>query len=169
MTQADYPALAAILQDGQTMVAYEGALNDEETQNWLSRQLERYEKDGFGLWAVILKEDVDGLEAGGGGMIGQCGLSWQDVDGERVPEVGYLFNRAYWHRGYAIEAARACKEYGFEKLGFDEIFTIVRDINLPSMNVAIRNGMVIRKRTVRHFKGVGMLHYVFSARRGEYK
>jgi len=56
ITQADYPALAAILQDDQTMYAYEGAFNDEETQSWLDRQLARYNNDGFGLWAVVLKD-----------------------------------------------------------------------------------------------------------------
>jgi len=157
MTQADYPALAAILQDEQTMYAYEGAFNDEETQNWLDRQLKRYNEDSFGLWAVILKEN--------GQMIGQAGISWQDVDGERVPEIGYLFNRAYWGKGYATEAASACKKYAFDKLNFDEIHSIVRDVNIPSMNVAIRNGMTIRKRTVRHYRGLDMPHYVFSARK----
>jgi len=147
--------LAAILQDGQTMYAYEGAFNDEETQAWLDKQLARYRDDGFGLWAVILKET--------GEMIGQCGISWQDVDGERVPEIGYLFNRAYWHNGYATEAAMACKEYAFNTLGFKEIFTIVRSTNIPSKNVAIRNGMIIRGRTIRHYKGIDMPHFVLSA------
>ena len=155
MTQNDYPALAAIMQDEQTMYAYEGAFDDTETQSWLDRQLERYQKDGFGLWAVILKSS--------GEMIGQTGISWHDVEGERVPEIGYLFNRAYWHNGYAAEAAMACKEYAFNKLGFKEIFSIVRSTNTASKNVAIRNGMSIRQHIIRHYRGVDMPHFVFSA------
>ena len=151
MTQADYPALASILQDDRTMVAYEGAFSDEETQGWLDNQLTRYRKDGFGLWAVILKDN--------GAMIGQTGISWQNADGERVPEIGYLFNRAYWGNGYAIEAAAACREYAFEKLGLREVYSIVRDINIASINVAIRNGMLIRKRFIKHYRGVDMPHY----------
>ena len=38
------------------MYAYEGAFTDEEVTAWLTRQLARYEKWGFGLYAVILKE-----------------------------------------------------------------------------------------------------------------
>ena len=108
MTQADYPALAEILQDRVAMFAYEHAFSDEETQTWLDRMRERYAKDGFGLWAVVCKET--------GEMIGQCGLTWQNYEGERVLEIGYLFQRKHWKKGYAIEAARACKHYAFETL-----------------------------------------------------
>ena len=157
LSQADYPALAAIMQDEQTMCAYEGAFSDEETQVWLNKQFTRYQTDGFGLWAVILKDS--------GAMIGQAGITWQEVGGERVPEVGYLFNRAYWGNGYATEAAIACKEYAFEKLGFHEVYSIIRDSNIPSINVAIRNGMLLRKRDIRHYRGVDMPHYVFGVRK----
>jgi len=154
MTQDDYPALAAILQDEQTMYAWEGALSDAETQEWLDRNLRRYAEDGFGFWAVVLKSRGD--------MIGQCGITWQDVEGERVPEIGYLFNRAHWHNGYATEAA-ACKEYAFDTLGFKEIFSIVRSTNIAAKDVAIRNGMIIRNRIVKHYRDVDMPHFVLSA------
>jgi len=155
MTQGDYPALAAVLQDEQTMYAYNGAFNDAETQKWLDWTLTNYKEHGFGLWAVVLKSS--------GEMIGDCGITWQKLDDDRVPEIGYHLNRAYWHNGYATEAAMACKEYAFNKLGFKEIFSIVRSTNIPSKNVAIRNGMIIRKRTIRHHKGIDMPHFVLSA------
>ena len=56
LTQADYGALCKILQDEETMYAYEGAFSDVEVQEWLDRQMARYRQWGFGLWAVILKE-----------------------------------------------------------------------------------------------------------------
>jgi RimJ/RimL family protein N-acetyltransferase len=95
-------------------------------------------------------------------MIGDCGITWQNVEGERIPEIGYHLNRSYWHNGYAIEAATACKEYSFKKLRFDEVYTIVRDTNIASINVAIRNGMIIRFRIIKHYRGVDMPHFVFS-------
>ena len=156
MMQEDYPALAAILQDEQTMYAYEGAFTESETQAWFDKNLARYRDDGIGLWAVILKA--------GDPMIGQAGLTWQEVNGRRVPEIGYLFNRVYWGKGYATEVAIACKEYGFSRLGFDEIYSIIRDTNIASMNVAIRNGMFIRERLIKHYRGIDMPHYVFAAR-----
>ena len=159
MTQADYPALAEILQDRVAMFAYEHAFSDEETQTWLDRMRERYAKDGFGLWAVVCKET--------GEMIGQCGLTWQNYEGERVLEIGYLFQRKHWKKGYAIEDARACKHYAFETLHVNEVFSIIRDNNVASMNVAIRNGMTIRGTFIKHYYGIDMPHFAFSVRKDE--
>ena len=102
MKQTDFPSLCKILQDDDTMYAYEGAFSSHEVQEWLDRQISRYQKWGFGLWAAVLEETDE--------MIGQCGLTMQPWKETEVLEIGYLFNRAYWHRGYAIEAAKACKQ-----------------------------------------------------------
>ena len=53
MNQNDFNSLCEILQDEKTMYAYEGAFSDNEAQEWLDRQISRYQKWGFGLWAVI--------------------------------------------------------------------------------------------------------------------
>ena len=125
-------------------------MNDEEAQECLDRQIYRYQKWGFGLWAVVLKET--------GEMIGQCGLSmhhWKE--GEQL-EIGYLFQRAFWHQGYAIEAAKACKNYAFEVLDVKEVCSIIRDTNTASQKVAVRNGMVKKDTWVKHYRGVDMPH-----------
>lgn len=74
-------------------------------------------------------------------------------------EIGYLLERKYWHKGYAIEAARACKKYAFEILKADEVCSIIRDTNIASQNVAIRNGMTRTDTWTKHYRGVDMLHY----------
>lgn len=53
MDQADFNSLCNILQDKDTMYAYEGAFSDNEVQEWLDRQISHYQKWNFGLWAVI--------------------------------------------------------------------------------------------------------------------
>lgn len=150
MNQGDFDALCGILKDEETMYAYEGAFCDEEVQEWLERQLSRYEKWGFGLWAVILKETDD--------MIGQCGLTMQPWKDTEVLEIGYLFNRAYWHRGYASEAAVACKNYAFDRLKAKEVCSIIRDTNQASQRVAVRNGMTPADTWTKRYKGVDMPH-----------
>lgn len=158
MTWADYDALCRILQDSDVMYAYEHAFSDEEVREWLGRQLSRYQNDGFGLWGVILKET--------GELIGQCGLTLQAWHGKPVPEIGYLFQKKFWHQGYAAEATAACKKYAFEVLQMDEVFSIIRDTNLPSQKVAIRNGMAVRGTLIKDYYGFKMPHLVFSAKRG---
>ncbi|WP_313354379.1 GNAT family N-acetyltransferase [Microbacterium sp.] len=154
LTDDDLPALRAILQDPETMTAYEGAFDEDMVQAWLARQKNRYRDDGFGLWAVILRET--------GEMIGQCGLTRQPILGEDVIEVGYLFTRSHWHRGYAIEAATGCRDHAFTVLGTDRVWAQVRDTNIASMNVAIRLGMTVRGRFVKHYRGVDMPHLAFA-------
>ncbi len=151
LTQDDYPALCRILQDERVMYAYEGAFSDAEVQEWLDRQLARYKKWGFGLWAAVLKET--------GEVIGQCGLTMQLWKEREVLEIGYLFRRDCWHRGYATEAARACKAYAFEKLEAEEVCSIIRDINEASKRVAIRNGMMKTDVWTKHYRGVDMPHF----------
>lgn len=151
MNQSDFNSLCKILQDADTMYAYEGAFSNYEVQEWLDRQISRYQKWNFGLWVVILKETDE--------MIGQCGLTMQPWKEMEVLEIGYLFNRAYWHKGYATEAAKACKKYAFEILKADEICSIIRDTNTASQNVAVRNGMTRADTWTKHYRGVDMPHY----------
>jgi RimJ/RimL family protein N-acetyltransferase len=75
MNAGDLPALRRILQDDETMNAYEGAFDDAMVDGWLARQLARYRDDGFGPWAVVLRAT--------GEVIGQAGLSWQSILDER--------------------------------------------------------------------------------------
>lgn len=157
MTQSDYQALSRILQDEETMYAYNGAFSDEETQGWLDNQLSRYSKYGFGLWAVVLKENEE--------MIGQCGITYQPWKDRQALEIGYLFQKAYWHKGYAAEAARGCKKYAFTELNAEEVCSIIRDTNIPSQNVALRNGMTKTDEWVKHYRGVDMPHYLFTVKR----
>ena len=157
MDRNDFRSLCEILQDDDVMYAYEGAFTDGEVQEWLERQLARYRQWGFGLWAVILKATDE--------MIGQCGLTMQPWKEREVLETGYLFQKQYWHQGYATEAAGACIKYAFEVLHAEEVCSIIRDTNIPSQNVALRNGLVPEDTWVKHYRGIDMPHIRYVIRR----
>lgn len=157
LDQGDFDSLCEILQDEETMYAYEGAFSGGEVQEWLDRQRCRYQQWGFGLWAVVLKET--------GRMIGQCGLTMQPWKESEVLEIGYLFNRSYWHMGYAAEAAEACKRYAFDVLKAEEVCSIIRDTNTASQKVAVRNGMTRTDCWTKHYRGVDMPHCRYVVRR----
>jgi RimJ/RimL family protein N-acetyltransferase len=156
MRLADYPALCKILQDEEVMYAHEGAFSNAETRDWMNKQLKNYETHGYGLWAVTLKTNDE--------MIGQCGLTQQNYLDSQVLEVGYLFQKAFWHHGYATEAAIACRDYAFNTLHTQEVFSIIRDNNIASQNVAKRNGMTIKDTFIKHYRGHDIPHYLFSVR-----
>lgn len=149
MVQSDFDALCKILCDEEVMrAAYERAFSVEDAQNWMNRHFKRYEEYGFGLWAVVLKETNE--------MIGQCGLTMQSWKERELLEIGYLFQKAYWHRGYATEAAIACKEYAFSVLNANSVYSIIRDTHTASQNVAVRNGMSIIDKGVKNFRHIDM-------------
>lgn len=159
MTWEDRPAICAILQDKETMYAYEHAFSDEEVDKWMGNQMDRYQNFGFGLWAVVKKET--------GEVIGQCGLTWQpvpesiDASGQ-VLEIGYLFRRPQWGNGYATEAAAACREYAFHVLKAPRVSSIIRENNRASRKVAERNGLKPMGTFVKHYYGMDMPHIVYA-------
>ena len=157
LEQDDLDEVCKLLQDPVVMYAYEGAFSDQEVQAWLDKMFRRYENDGFALWAVIEKSS--------GELIGQCGITCQEYNGGWVPEVGYLFRKEFWHKGFATEAAIACKEYAFQVLNFGEVYSIIRDTNVASQNVARRNGMSEVDILIKYYRGVEMPHIVFRASR----
>lgn len=157
MTSADLPALRRMLQDAAVMYAYNGAFSEEETLAWLDRQLNRYRRYGFGLWAMVLRNDHE--------MIGQCGLTMQPWKEREVLEIGYLLVKACWHQGYATEAAVACKEYAFAVLRAKEVCSIIRDTNYPSQAVALRNGMTATDRWNKRYRGMDMPHILYTVQK----
>ena len=71
------------------------------------RVLKRYRECGY-IYAVCSKAD-------GGRMIGTAGLHPDEKRADAGARMlGYAFNSAYWGRGYATEAAAACRDYAFE-------------------------------------------------------
>ena len=89
--------------------------------------------DGFGLWAVIIKET--------GQMIGDCGVSMQYIDDDWRPEIGYHIRRDCHRQGFGIEAAKAVKDYFFNNYKYDVVYSYMNKDNVPSYKIAEKNGM----------------------------
>ena len=62
-------------------------------------------------------------------------------------------------------AARACRDWAFGNLGVNEVYSIIRENNLPSRRVAERNGMTPRGMLVKHYYGMDMPHILYSVKR----
>ena len=133
MTDDDFDSLKEILSDPETMKYYPKPYDDEGVHRWINWCKASYEKRGFGLWAVILKEN--------GKMIGDCGISMQTIDDELKPEIGYHLNKLYHRQGIGSEMTQAVKDYFFNNFDFDEVYSYMNQNNLPSEKTAIKNGM----------------------------
>ena len=55
-------------------------------------------------------------------------------------ELGYRFATDHWGKGYATEAATACRDLGFGRYGLERIYVDVHPQNERSQNVARKLG-----------------------------
>ena len=97
----------------------------------LQGPVDSYERHGYGLWLVELKD--------GRVPIGICGLVKRDV----LPDadIGYAFLPRFWSRGYAYEAAAAVMRHARETLGLRRVLAIVNPDNAGSIKVLEKIGM----------------------------
>ncbi len=146
----DAGALSAVLSDPETMRFYPTALDRAGVEHWISRNLLRYETNGHGLWAMILKANNE--------LIGDCGLTVQKVESTDEIEIGYHVRRDHWRQGLATEAAGACRDFGFAHLPVERLICLIRPENLASRRVAEKTGMTIWKEVVR----ASLAHLVYS-------
>jgi RimJ/RimL family protein N-acetyltransferase len=104
---------------------------DDARQYILEGPVASYERNGFGLWLVELKES--------GLAVGMCGL----LKRETLPDVdiGFAFLPAYRSQGYAFESAAAVLDYGRREFGLKRIVAITNPDNGGSIRVLEKIGM----------------------------
>ena len=117
MTPGDFDRLYAVLADSDIMQHYPHTFDETRVRNWINKNLECYRVFGFSLWAVCLKEN--------GGMIGDCGLTMQNINGTILLEIGYHIAKAYQRRGYAKEAAQAVRDWTFRNTPFMTVYSYI--------------------------------------------
>ncbi|MBU7003987.1 MAG: GNAT family N-acetyltransferase [Theionarchaea archaeon] len=104
----------------------------DETKKRLTKIIESYELHGYGLWAVLRRDN--------GRLIGECGIIPVEGKGPEV-EIAYQFSRSSWGRGYATESAKECLRYGLDELGMDRIIGITYPDHGASRRVMEKAGM----------------------------
>jgi [ribosomal protein S5]-alanine N-acetyltransferase len=149
----DLDFVAEMLGDADVMRYYPNRLDRDGASAWLERQQMRYARDGHGLWLAV--------DRATGEPVGQVGLVTHELQGlprPRYPEIGYLLHRPFWHRGFATEAAMGVRDHAFGVLGYDQVISLIRQVNAPSQAVARRLGMS----AIAEIEFAGLPHLVFS-------
>ena len=142
LDDADLERLFDFYQDAEVM-RFLGP-RPERRDEFVAAQRQRWsdhERDhGWGQWAVVRKED--------GTFVGRCGPVMQHIDGVDEVEIGYALGAEFWGRGYAAEAAVACRDWAFRTLGVPHLISLINPLNARSQAVARRNGMTVWKRAL---------------------
>ncbi len=126
----DAAALFDVFADPDARRFYPQMADPAAIDDWISWNLRVYEAFGFGLWVVEPKDAPR--------LIGDCGLTYQDVEGRELLEIGYHTHAAERGKGYATEAARAVLSYALDTLGADFVCSKVHPANTASRTVAGR-------------------------------
>ena len=137
MTMDDFDALNAVLGDDAIMIHYPYTFDEARVRSWIERNMNRYRNDGFGLWAVCLKDS--------GEMIGDCGLTLQNIEGEMLPEIGYHIRADRQGQGFAKEAALAVRDWAFANTEYPALYSYCKYTNVGSFKTAESIGMKFLK------------------------
>ncbi|MET0508254.1 MAG: GNAT family N-acetyltransferase [Burkholderiaceae bacterium] len=134
---ADVEPLRAVFADPYAAQFYPTMNQQEALERWVGWNLKNYEDHGFGLWALELLEN--------GLFIGDAGITYQTVEGNRILEIGWHIHPAFRSRGYATEAGEACLRYGFIVVQAPSLSSIVDPANAASIKVASRIHAAMRE------------------------
>lgn len=134
---ADLDAYAAMCADAEVMRFLGTGVTLNRPESWRSMAgiLGHWELLGYGMFAVELKSS--------GELLGRAGFL--DPPGWPGFEVGWVLARAHWGRGYAFEAAEACRDLAFGPLARDRVISLIRPDNQRSVRVAQKLGATLRE------------------------
>ena len=138
MQDRDLDDMAGLLGDPSVMAYYPRPQSRDEAAEWIEWNRRNYDRDGLGLWIIATPD---------GGFVGDCGLTWQLIDGTEELEVGYHVRPSFQGRGLATEAAAACRDLA-RSLGHRRLIAIIHPANVASQRVAERIGLSLDRETV---------------------
>ena len=146
----DLDAFLPVVSDPWSMRFYPNPFDREKAHEWIKRVAERYERDGFGLLAVV--------ERATGELIGDCGPMLMETGHGTFVELGWHVRPDRQGQGFAIEAGRACRDESWRVLDVERLISIIRPENVPSWSVARALGFRPWRGDVR----AGMAHILWS-------
>jgi RimJ/RimL family protein N-acetyltransferase len=149
ITPADLPDMVALLGDPRVMAFDPPPMTPDEVAEWIGENHVSYTDPGFGLWALRLRAT--------GEFVGDCGLALQDVDDEIAVEIEFHIRVDLHGRGYATEAAIACRDFAATSLGLRRLIGIITPDNTACHRVVEKIGFH-RDRTVRHEGRTALLY-----------
>ena len=111
----------------------------EEAKNQIQFIRDQYKERGIGRFAVIEKKS--------GEFIGWSGFKLNKGEKEILNgfdnfiDIGYRFIPKYWKKGYGLEAAIACLDFGFKTLKYDIIYGAADLENIGSNKILQKIGL----------------------------
>ena len=136
---SDFVVFAAMNADPEVMKYFPKLLSATVSDIIANKCQQLIEENGWGFWALSLKEGSDNNDA----FIGFVGLNQTHADMSFAPcvEIAWRLRKEFWGQGYATEAARASLGFAFSELALDEVVAFTAVINQRSQLLMARIGM----------------------------
>lgn len=115
-----------------------GVRTPEEVAEKFDKMARGWEENGFSF--LMMAHRDSGL------FLGTCGIAHIENDAapdelQGAVQVGWQLRADYWGQGYAVEAARAVMDFGFDRAGVDCIYSQTSHANRASWRVMEKLGM----------------------------
>ena len=127
---SDFEIFAAMNADPEVMKYFPKLLSAKVSDIIASKCQQLIEDNGWGFWALSLKEGSNKNDA----FIGFVGLNQTHADMSFAPcvEIAWRLRKEFWGQGYATEAARASLDFAFSELALEEVVAFTAVINKRS-------------------------------------
>jgi RimJ/RimL family protein N-acetyltransferase len=130
-------------QDAEAVRYVGGVKTPEQTEEMVERMIRHWDWYELGEFTVERRED--------GEVLGRVGFQLWDprdwtngkrarLEGDVETELGWKLGHEHWGRGYATEAAAACRDWALGQLGLTRIISLIALENIASVRVAEKIG-----------------------------
>ena len=119
--------------DPNIMAELGGIRDEEQTSQYLSRNLDHWAEHGFGVWVL--------RERGGSEFIGRAILRYLPLQGISEVEIGFALYPQFWGRGLATEVAETCAALAWRDLGAPSLVGVTTPVNRASQRVLLKVGL----------------------------
>ncbi len=136
----DFTELRRLYQDSKVMATLGGLRSHDETRLMLRKNLDHWDRYGYGLW--MFRDQADGR------FIGRAGLRNVEVGGNDEVEVAYALRAEEWGKGIATEMAEAVLNVAFGPLAMSEVVSFTLPTNRASRRVMEKVGFTFERDVV---------------------
>ncbi|WP_339029681.1 GNAT family N-acetyltransferase [Spiroplasma endosymbiont of Cantharis nigra] len=154
MSIEDYQDIADMLLNKKVMKAWEHDFNEKDVHDWIKKQQKRYLENELGY--KLITDSKNNL------VVGQAGITLQEVNGNTVYEIGYIIKYEFWKKGYATKAVLDLLNIAKNKYGLKQVYSLIKYDNLISQKVVLKNDFIKIGEFKKIYNEKEMKHFIFK-------
>ncbi|MBN1805366.1 MAG: GNAT family N-acetyltransferase [Sedimentisphaerales bacterium] len=127
LRQEHFEFINRMNRDKRIMAHLGGLRSLPQTKEYMERNLDHWQRYGYGIWVLRLRET--GLLAGRGGLRNTV------LAGKDEVEIAYGLIPEFWNMGLAAEFVETVVQIGFSEIGLSNLACITQPGNMASKRV----------------------------------